>query len=573
MSDNLTLAEFPPVSTADWDAVVLKDLKGAPPKSKLYYRAEDLRGLDYLDSAPGDFPYTRGTRADNEWRIRAVVHDAASARAALETGAEEISFVLGDQNIDDVLTSLPPCHVHFEAGERAAELLEKLTGGRALAGAGVHPRSVDYEPLAGFDQAADLVRQSKAIPDFRPITVRAHRFSESGATIVQELAFALAEGVEIIAQLTGCGLETADAAQALVFSFAIGSNYFTEIAKLRAARTLWARAIESFHPAESEAAKMTIYARTAHFNKTIYDPYINVLRGTTEAMAAAIGGADSVQVEAFDRTYREPDETSLRLARNTQLILKQEAWLDRTVDAAGGSYYLENLTDSLAREAWKLFQEIEASGGFLQYSASGALDRAIAKSRADREAAVSTRRTAIVGTNQYPNLKERMLDKIAHQDPAPRPARIFEEIRLRTERHAARTGHTPKFLLLEAGDLKMRKARSSFCANFFGCAGFEIQIADELTGDADVVVLCSADPEYAALAPRVIQELRNAGKNTPVIVAGNPANSIAQLKLAGVADFVHVRSDAAEVLRAWQQRLTVGQDSSPAADVHVGHLR
>ena len=118
---------------------------------------------------------------------------------------------------------------------------------------------------------------------------------------------------------------------------------------------------------------MTIYARTAHFNKTIYDPYINVLRATTEAMAAAIGGADAVQVEAFDRTYREPDETSLRLARNTQLILKQEAWLDRTVDAAGGSYYLENLTDSLAREAWKLFQEIEAAGGFLQYSASGAL--------------------------------------------------------------------------------------------------------------------------------------------------------------------------------------------------------
>ena len=404
MSDNLTLAEFPPVSTADWDAVVLKDLKGAAPKSKLYYRAEDLRGLEYLDSAPGEFPYTRGTRTENGWRIRAVAADAASARAALESGAEEICFVLGDQDIDDVLTSLPPCQVHFEAEERAVELLQKLTGGRALAGAGVHPRSVDYEPLTEFDLAAQLVRQSKTIPDFRPITVRAHRFSESGATIIQELAFALAEGVEITAQLTDRGLMPADAAQALVFSFAIGSNYFTEIAKLRAARTLWARAIESFHPAVSEAAKMTIYARTAHFNKTIYDPYINVLRATTEAMAAAIGAADGIQVEAFDDTYREPDATSLRMARNTQLILKQEAWLDRTVDAAGGSYYLEDLTDSLAREAWKLFQEIEAAGGFLHYSESGALDRAIAKSRADREAAVSTRRTAIVGTNQYPNL-------------------------------------------------------------------------------------------------------------------------------------------------------------------------
>jgi methylmalonyl-CoA mutase len=162
-----------------------------------------------------------------------------------------------------------------------------------------------------------------------------------------------------------------------------------------------------------------------------------------------------------------------------------------------------------------------------------------------------------VGTNQYPNLQERMLPKIQRQDSAPRAARIFEAIRLRTERYAARTGHTPRFLLLEAGDLKMRKARSGFITNFFGCAGFEIQIADALTGDPDAVVLCSADPEYAALAPRLIRQLRDAGKATPVIVAGNPAESIEQLKQAGVADFVHVRSNAAEVLRAWQERLGV----------------
>jgi methylmalonyl-CoA mutase len=135
---------------------------------------------------------------------------------------------------------------------------------------------------------------------------------------------------------------------------------------------------------------------------------------------------------------------------------------------------------------------------------------------------------------------------------------VFEDIRLRTERHAARTGHTPRFLLLEAGDVKLRKARSAFAANLFGCAGFEILIAESLTGDPDAVVLCSSDPEYATLAPRVIRELRDAGKGTPVIVAGNPTDSIAQLKQAGVADFVHMRSNAAEVLGAWQERLGVG---------------
>jgi methylmalonyl-CoA mutase len=523
MSDNLTLAEFPPVSTAEWDEAVRKDLKGAAPKTKLSYRAEDLRGLEYLDSAPGEFPYTRGTRGDNAWKIRAAVHNVTAARAALDAGADEICFMLGDQNIDEVLEALPECAVHFEAGEAAAR-------------------------LAG---------QRHALPDFRATTIRAHRFAESGATIVQELAFALAEGVEILAQFTDRGLTPDEAAQALAFSFAIGSDYFPEIAKLRAARTLWARAVESFHPAEANAAKMTIYARTAHWDKTIYDPYVNVLRATTEAMAAAIGGADSIQVEAFDETYREPDAFSNRLARNTQLILKHEAWLDRSVDVAGGSYYLEVLTDSVAREAWTLFQEIEAGGGFLKYSESGALDRDIAKSREDRELAAATRRATIVGTNQYPNLTERMLPKIEREDRAPRPARIFEDIRLRTERHVALTGHTPKFLLLEAGDVKMRKARSGFITNLFGCAGFEIETAAALNGDPDAVVLCSSDAEYAALAPRVIQELRDAGKTTPVIVAGHPADSIEQLKLAGVADFVHARSNAAEVLHAWQERLGV----------------
>jgi methylmalonyl-CoA mutase len=556
MSQALTLEEFPPVSTEQWDEVVRKDLKGAAPKTKLYYRAEDLRGLEYLDSVPGEFPYTRGTREDNSWRIRVSVHDVAAAQAALDAGAEEICFVLGEQNIDEVLDALPACAVHFEAGARAAELLEKLTGGRALARAGVHPRSVDYEPLTDFDHAASLIRAVR-MSQFRPVTIRAHRFSEAGSTIVQELGFALAEGVEMIAQLTDRGLTPADAAQALAFSFAMGSSYFMEIAKLRAARTLWARAVESFQPAPAEAAKMTIYARTSHWTKTIYDPYVNVLRATTEAMAAAIGGADSLQVEAFDATYREPGESANRLARNTQLILKEEAWLDRSVDAAGGSYYLEVLTDSLAREAWKLLQQIEAAGGFLRYSESGSLDHDLAKSRADRETAVATRRAAILGTNQYPNLAERMLPEIERHDPAPRAAHVFEEIRLRTERYAERTGHTPRFLLLEAGDVNMRKARSGFVANFFGCAGFEIQIAEAITGDPDAIVLCSSDPEYAALAPRVIQELRDAGKATPVIIAGNPVDSIEALKQAGVADFVHVRSNAAEVLRSWQERLGV----------------
>jgi hypothetical protein len=212
----------------------------------------------------------------------------------LDAGADEICLVLGDQNIDDMLKALPHCDVHFEAGDRAAEVLE------ALSRAPVSSGSVDYEPLADFDRAARFVRAIHT-PNFRPITIRANRFPENGATVVQELAFAIAEGVEIIAQLTDRGVAPDDAAQSLAFWFAIGPNYFLEIAKLRAARTLWSRAVASFHPAQAGSAKMTIYARTAHWTKTIYDPYVNLLRSTTEAMAAAIGGADAIQVGAFDR--------------------------------------------------------------------------------------------------------------------------------------------------------------------------------------------------------------------------------------------------------------------------------
>ncbi len=551
MSDNLSLAEFPPVSTGQWNEAVLKDTKGAAPKSKLYYRAEDLQGLEYLNSTPGQFPYTRGTRADNQWKIREVVDSPAAAHAAVDAGADEVCFVLGEQNIAEALDALPKCAIHFEAGERAAELLGALARQPHIAG------SIDYEPLEDFDRAAPLIRALRH-SQFRAVTVRAYdRFSGRGATAVQQVAFALAEGAEIVAQLTDRGFTVAEAAGAVTFDFDMGANYFQEIAKLRAARTLWARVVETFDASCGATARMAVNARTSRLTTTIYDPYVNVLRATTEAMAAAIGGADSIQVESFDEPYRQPDAASRRLARNTQLILKQEAWLDRSTDAAGGSYYLENLTDSFAREAWTLFQRVEAAGGYLKYSQSGALDADLAKSHGDREAAVGTRRTAIVGTNQYPNLDERMLPKLQREDTSARYARIFEIIRLKTERYAARTGRTPKFLLLEAGDVKMRKARSGFTANFFGCAGFKIEIAAEVTGDPDAIVLCSSDSEYATLAPRVIQELRAAGQSTPVLVAGNPADSIEQLRQAGVADFVHVRSNAAQVLRDWQQRLGV----------------
>lgn len=374
--------------------------------------------------------------------------------------------------------------------------------------------------------------------------VDAARFDEMGATVVQELGCALAEGIEFFA---------AGRPSEITFSFAIGSSYFFQIAKLRAFRLLWRRALEAFGSPE---IRTRIHCRSSRWNKSIYDASNNILRATTEAMAAAIGGADSISVEPWDATFKAPGEASLRLARNTQLILKHEAYLDRVVDPAAGCYYIEALTGSLASEAWKLMQRIEEFGGCVKACQAGMIPAEIAEARAAKEAAIAQRRRIFVGVNQYPNTDERMLDRFQpHETYDVRKApEVFEDIRLRTEQAVRR----PVFLLAEFGDVKMRKARSQFSANLFGCGGFQViarffdDVAAIARESADAIVLCSSDAEY----PDAVALLARLGVKTPLIVAGYPKDSVDLLRKLGVADFIHIRSNAAETLAAWQQRLT-----------------
>ena len=455
----LSLGEFPPTPTAEWEAAIRADLKGADYEKKLvwrteeglavrpYYRREDV-GFAADEPAPGEFPFVRGT-----------------AKAAISAQA----IVL--------------------------------------------PQSA----------------------------IRADEWHEAGAHAVQELAWAMAAGIERIDQRTA-GQSAGDAARAVEFVFAAGPQYFVEIAKFRAARLLWARVVEAFEPGSPEAARMQLYVRTSRRNKSIYDPYSNLLRATTEALSAVIGGCDSLQVEAFGF---DP-----HLADNVQHVLREEAHMGEVADPSGGSYYIEALTDALARAAWKALQEIEAAGGYSAAVKSGALEKALAETRTAREKAVALRRRTLVGVNNYPDLHEKTQAAEASPD-TPRLAIPFERIRARTARHAAATGRYPKLLLLERGDVKMRGARANFMLNCFGCAGFDIEQSSEYKGsDADLIALCSSDPEYLALAREVCPAVK-----TPVIVAGNPKDQIEELKQAGVAGFVHVASDAVATLTEWQDRL------------------
>ena len=462
--------DFPPVPTATWEAVIVKDLKGADYEKKLvwrsdeglavrpYYRSEDLADLgDQIASAPGQFPFVRGS--GKAWKI---------------------------------------------------------------------------------DQ--DAVPSSDAI--------RVDRVLEAGADAIQQLGIALAAGVEKLTRL--CEDRPVDvAAREIEFVFAVGSTYFFEIAKLRAARLLWARAVVAFAPTDLDSCRMNLHVRTSRLNKSFCDPYTNVLRATTEAMSAAIGGCETLTVQPFG--FEE------HLALGVQRVLAEEAHLDAVADPAGGSYYIEALTASLAREAWKLFQRIEAGGGYSQALSAGWLAEEIAKTRAAREKAVSSRRKALVGVNNYPDLGGKPVAIVSNPatGDAPFPqfrlAEPFEKIRERTERHAEATGHAPRVLLLKRGDVKMRTARANFALNFFGCAGFAITESEEYADiNADLLILCSSDPEYLAFAEEVISAVK-----IPVIVAGNPKEQIEALKAAGVKGFVHVGSDAVETLTDWQNRLGV----------------
>ncbi len=374
------LSEFPPVSSEAWEHAIREDLKGAAYAEKLiwrspegfsvkpFYRAEDLAGIEFSNTAPGDFPYVRGIRPTGGWRIREEIdgvdpEDAnRAAQRAVAAGAEEIAFmraaVANASDLAILLSNLSEVAVHFETVSEANVLLliDRLNNRP-----GAMKLSTGLDWSADPDISASVL--AKAPASFAPFTIHAEAFQENGATSVEEAGFALASGVDFLREMQQRGLSPERAAASTTFSFAMGPEFFMQATKLRAFRLVWAQVAGSFGIAP-EHAGARIYARTSRWNRTISDPHTNALRGTTEAVSAVLGGAESIYVAPFDECCGTPDEASRRLARNTQIILKEEAFLARVADAAGGSYYVETLTDSIAAGAWKLLQEIESAGGY-----------------------------------------------------------------------------------------------------------------------------------------------------------------------------------------------------------------
>ena len=622
------LADFPSVSAQQWMDKITADLKGADFDKKLvwktnegfsvlpFYRAEDIENLKTTEVVPGKFPYVRGTKADNVWFIRQdiVVNDAKEANAkALDVlckGATSLGFKLSKKDLSPEYIATLLENIQADCVElnftictkRSADLATILTDyfkskeyNLTQLHGSINWDGMNAMLLRGKDfEKEELVSLAKAtfeaalgLPFYRVIGVNATTLSNAGAFLAQELGYALAWGNEYLSALIEAGCEPSIVAKNIKFNFGVGGNYFMEIAKFRAAKLLWANVVDAYqvkcvkdncqHTVDGIckcAAKMRIHAQTTEFNKTIFDANVNMLRTQTEAMSATLGGVNSLTVLPYDSTYKKADEFSERIARNQQLLLKEESHFDKVADPAAGSYYIETLTNEIAAQAWKIFLEVEDNGGFFAAIKAGTVQKTVKATAKSRLKSVSSRREVLLGTNQFPNFTEVAAAKVEFTKEAGcdcdhtgveklspvRGAEEFEALRFATEAAAKR----PKAFMLTIGNLAMRLARAQFSCNFFACAGYEVidnlgfktveeGVAAAQNAGADIIVLCSSDDEYAELAPAAYEASK--GKAI-LVVAGAPACAD-DLKAIGIEHFINVKTNVLETLKQFNQLLSI----------------
>ena len=606
--------EFQAPTTQEWLDKIEVDLKGADFNKKLvwrtnegfnvqpFYRREDVLKLKTPDSLPGEFPFVRGNKKDdNTWYIRQdiVADDAAEANKKaldiLNKGIDSLGFYIPGEKVsaafietllDQILCDI--VEVNFHTCQRhALELAQILTAYFEKKGYDKEKivGSIDFDPMKkmvmkGKDTsevlatAPQLVEALKDYPQFRCICVNTVALNNAGAYIVQELGYALAWGNEYLQQLVDAGVDVDLAAKKIKFNMGVSENYFMELAKFRAARMLWAQIVKQYEPKCDCACKMCVNAVTSEYNQTLFDSYVNLLRSQTEAMSAALAGVHSMVVTPFDVTYEAPTDFSERIARNQQLLLKEECHFNTVVDPGAGSYYVEHLTDSLAVEGWKIFLKVEEEGGFLAAVKAGTIQDDINATNVKRHGDAAKRKEFLLGTNQFPNFTEKSEGKKAKACAcgcgnaeeatfkainSTRLAADFEDLRIHTEETKV-----PTAFMLTIGNLAMRQARAQFSCNFLACAGYKVidnlgfKTVEEgvdaaLEAKADIVVICSSDDEYAEYA---IPAFKYLNCRAMFVVAGAPA-CMEDLKAAGIENYIHVKGNVLETLKEYNQKLGI----------------
>jgi len=661
----LTLDEFPPATYEEWRNAAEESLKGAPFEKKLItstpegiklqpiYGKADLEALNLPESWPGLAPFVRGSAASGfkakPWLIAqelpygcldqfnkalksdllrgqnsvAILPDVATrhAKDPDEAACNEVGACgLSLATLDDAArafagVSFQAAPVLVFAGASAlpmAGLLKAVSGDSDPSGAILADPLTEWARDGKLDISLDdafgeMVAISKwaAGKGIRTVGIQANLWADAGGTAVEELAFGLATGAAYFRALAGGGVPDDEIAPQFVMALSLGSNLFMQIAKLRAARLLWDRIVESFGVKPSP---LFIHGRSSIFNKSTLDPHTNMLRATAEGFAGVIGGVDSMHVAAFDEPVRTPDEFSTRIARNIHVILAEECGFAEVADAAGGSWYVESLTIELAKKAWELFQKVEGLGGMAAALREGFPQQTVAKSSASRLDAVSKRREAVLGVNLFPNPSEIPLaptpevceskftersKRIAAarkggvtiatatvgdvakaflagatigevRKALPRKGAAEKEIaRVRVVRsaegyealRAAAQKNPPQVWLAKFGSPKQSKARADFASGFLAAGGYDVRqqtagaksveeaIEQAVVSKAAVVVVCSTDETYPEIIPAFVPALKAKMPGVKVMLAGYPPDQIEAHKASGVDDFIHLKVD------------------------------
>ncbi|MFE5596052.1 methylmalonyl-CoA mutase family protein [Streptomyces sp. NPDC056549] len=596
--DGLSLAsEFPDAPHEQWQHLVAgvlrksgKEVSGAAAEDALSTLLEDGLGTRPLYTArdtapdpglPGFAPFVRGGRAEGNtgggWGVRQrhATADNEAVLADLENGVTSLWLGVGgagipvsslDGVLDGVYLDLAP--VVLDAGAEtpaAAERLFRLYEERGVApeaargNLGADP--LGHEARTGrpdYDLAsvAGLARRcADTYPGLRALTVDALPYHEAGGSAAQELGCSLATGVAYLRGLTAAGLSVTEACGQLEFRYAASADQFLTIAKLRAARRLWARVAEACGAPEAGAQRQ--HAVTSPVMMTRRDPWVNMLRTTIATLAAGVGGADSVTVLPFDDALGLPDAFARRIARNTSTVLIEESHLSRVIDPAGGSWYVERLTDELAHAAWEFFQTIERAGGQEAALRSGAVGERLAETWAARSKKLATRREPITGVSEFPHLAEKPVDRAPAPEapsgglPRVRRDEAYEELRARSDAHLAATGARPRVFLAALGPAASHSARLTFAANLFQAGGIEAVTEGTFEeSGAPEACLCSSDALYEEKAEATAEELRAAGAGH-VLLAGRPAS------YAGVDTYVFAGCDAVALLSTTLDRMGV----------------
>ncbi|GGS63777.1 methylmalonyl-CoA mutase family protein [Streptomyces griseoviridis] len=596
--DRLPLAaEFPDATHEQWQHLVAgvlrksgKEVSDAEAEQTLSTALEDGLRVRPLYTArdaapdpglPGFAPFVRGGRAAGHtpggWDVRQrhTVADPAAVLADLENGVGSLWLAVGagggfpvaslGHALDGVLLDLAP--VALDAGAEtgpAARALFALYEERGVAAGAVRGTlgadplghgARTGEPYAFAAVAQEVLRCADAYPGLRAMTVDALPYHEAGGSAAQELGCALATGVAYLRELTAAGLSAGQALGQLEFRYAATADQFLTIAKLRAARRLWARVAEVCGAPGAGAQLQHVVTSPVMMARR--DPWVNMLRTTVAALAAGVGGADAVTVLPFDHALGLPDAFARRIARNTSTILIEESHLARVIDPAGGSWYVERLTDELAHAAWEFFQEIERSGGQAAALRSGLVGDRLAATWAERSKKLATRREPVTGVSEFPHLAEQPVVR----DPAPRPPsgglprvrrdEAFEALRARSDAHLAATGARPRIHLAALGPAAAHTARLSFAANLFQAGGIETVTEGPFEeSGAREACLCSSDAVYGEQAESAAAALRERGAGH-VFLAGRPG------PYAGVDTYVFAGCDAVAVLSATLDRMGV----------------